>query len=83
MRYPSWEGPLTEALAETDMKRLAEKVSAAEDAIFQRSRDIAPAADAEDERQAIQIALRDLLRIKTEKLGWPGIGSEDSGSKDR
>jgi hypothetical protein len=82
MHYPSWEGPLTDALAETEMKRLAAKVSAADDAIFQRSRDVAPATDAEDERQAIQIAPRDLLRIKTEKLGWPGTGLEDSGSKD-
>jgi hypothetical protein len=78
MRYPAWEGPLTEALAETDIRRLADKVLLAEDAIFRRSRDIAPATDAEDERQAIQIALRDLLRIKTEKLGWPRIELDHS-----
>ena len=79
MRYPSWEGPFTDALAETDLKRLAEKISSAEDAIFRRSRDIAPATDAEDEREAIQVALRDLLRIKTEKLGWPRIELGASG----
>jgi len=79
MRYPAWEGPLTEALAETDTRRIADKVSLAEDAIFRRSRDIAPATDAEDERQAIQTALSDLLRIKTEKLGWPRIEIDPLG----
>jgi hypothetical protein len=82
VRYPCWEGPLTEALAETDVNRLSAKVSAAEDAIFRRSRDIAPASDAQDERDAIQVALKDLLRIKTEKLGWPAIESGGSGGKD-
>jgi hypothetical protein len=79
MRYPRWEGPLIHALAETDFKRLADEVSLAEDALFDRLRDIGPVDVAAEERLAIQIGIRDLLRLKIEKLGWTPLELSGSG----
>jgi hypothetical protein len=42
----------------------------AENALFNRSRDLGSANDAAGERLAIQIAQRDLLLLKIEKPGW-------------
>jgi hypothetical protein len=78
MRYPSWEGLLLDALVEASVERLPEKVTAAENALFKRSQEISYASDAKEEKAAIRQALDDLLRIKTDKLGWPRITLEGS-----
>jgi hypothetical protein len=79
MRYPSWEGLLLDALAETDLEKLPNKVIVAENALFKRSQEIQFATDAQEEKAAVRTALDDLLRIKTDKMAWPRITPEGSG----
>jgi hypothetical protein len=73
MKYPSWQKPLEEALLETDPDRLTASVCAAEEALLLRSHELIDAPDDGKERQAIKAATEELLRIKTERLGWPPI----------
>jgi hypothetical protein len=71
MKYPAWQGPYREALQETNEHKLVKLVGKVEDAIFQRLQELAVSGDAE--KRAIQAACDDLLRIKTERLGWPSL----------
>jgi hypothetical protein len=43
----------------------------AEDAIFLRSRELSNESNISDEVQALRLAAKGLLEIKTKKLGWP------------
>jgi hypothetical protein len=72
LRFP-WEKPLLEAQSETDLKKLAEKVEAAETAIFLRLSELSNSHDGEQELEALQRAARELLIIKNEKLKWPRV----------
>jgi hypothetical protein len=72
LRFP-WEEPLLEAQSETDLKKLAEKVEAAETAIFLRLSELSNSHGGEQELEALQRAARELLTIKNEKLGWPRV----------
>jgi hypothetical protein len=69
MDYP-WQAPLREAQSETDPKKLIEKLCEVEELIYARSQEIASSKG--DESTAMNAALRELLRIRSEKLGWPG-----------
>jgi len=60
---------------EADAEKLAARVQAAEGAIFERLQEFSGvAADNAAERSLIEEAGRVLLKIKTEKLKWPGFG---------
>jgi len=71
--HADWHVPLREAQAETDPRRIHEKVMEAESVIFKRSQELANASDGHAERVAIKQGLDELLRIKTETLNWPDI----------
>ena len=67
--YPKWQNEYQAALLELDRKRLLERVTAAETAIFNRIQAILPSHAAE--RQAIEDALANLRVIRRENLGLP------------
>jgi hypothetical protein len=55
--------------------KLHQLVSQTEEALFRRSLEIAPDGDDRGERKAMTASAEGLLRIKTDVLGWPGIGA--------
>ena len=69
----SWTAPYERALAETDIDQLHARVLEAEDAMLASCLEIS-CADKSTEIEAELTALRDaadeLLKVKTEKLGW-------------
>ena len=67
--YPEWQHEFRAALLELDRKKLLERVTAAETAIFNRIQAISPEHAAE--RQAIEDALANLRVIRRENLGLP------------
>ena len=68
--YPEWQNKYQVALfLELDRKKLLERVTAAETAIFNRIQAISPEHAAE--RQAIEDALANLRLIRRENLGLP------------
>lgn len=69
--YPEWQNDYEAALAEPDRERLAERVAAAETAIFIRLQTISQSADNRAERQAIENAAAILRVLKRDKLGFP------------
>jgi hypothetical protein len=71
MRYPSWQIPLHDAINESDLRKLPEKLSLAETAIFYRMQELVNSPDGDRESAAIREACRELLRIQTERLKWP------------
>jgi hypothetical protein len=70
--YPSWGQVYQEALDETEPSKILERVHAAEIAIYERWPQLDTSANAH-ELQAIDYAVKGLLRIKTETLKWPAI----------
>jgi hypothetical protein len=69
--YPAWQHEYQAALLELDPKKLLERVTAAETAIFNRLQAISRSADTHAERQAIEDALASLRVIKRDNLGFP------------
>ncbi len=69
--YPEWQNDYEAAIGEPDREKLAERVAAAENAIFIRLQTISQSADHRVERQAIENALASLRVLKRDKLGWP------------
>ena len=67
--YPEWQNEYQAALLELDRKKLLERVTAAETAIFNRIQGISPTHAAE--RQAIEDALANLRVIRRDNLGLP------------
>jgi hypothetical protein len=72
LRFP-WEKPLRDAQSEADVQELTSKVEAAETAIFLRISALSKSGDGREELEALNQAAQDLLRIKTERLGWPPV----------
>ena len=70
-QYPSWQKPLQEAIDETDLEKLPERLSAAEGAIFLRMQELTASADGHKESEAIRQACEELLKIQTQRLKWP------------
>jgi hypothetical protein len=68
---PMWPAPYQKALAETDPAKLLPLVMAADDAMFDRSQELMSSFDGEEERQAINDALRTLRTLQVEKLTFP------------
>ena len=73
MKYPSWQKPLEDALRETDPQKLESTIRAAELALVLRAQALMGTPDGRHKLVAIDTAKNQLLRIKTERLGWPGI----------
>ena len=69
--YPEWQGEYRAALLELDPKRLFERVTAAETAIFNRLQAMSHTSDGHAERQAIEDALASLRVLKRDNLGFP------------
>jgi hypothetical protein len=69
--YPEWQAEYHAALLELDPKRLFERVTAAETAIFDRLQAMSHNSDGHAERQAIEDALPSLRVLKRENLGFP------------
>jgi hypothetical protein len=70
-----WLGSYERAEAEQDMSKLHQCVLEIEKALFIRMQELSadPTAEAQTEMQEIHAAVRALLRIKTERLKWPGL----------
>jgi len=71
MLYPEWRNEYRAALLELDREKLAERVMAAETAIFKRLQAISQSSDNLAERQAIEDALASLRVLKRDSLGFP------------
>jgi hypothetical protein len=69
--YPEWQAEYQAALLELDAKRLFERVTTAETAIFNRLQAISHNSDGHAERQAIEDALAALRVLKRDNLGFP------------
>jgi hypothetical protein len=69
--YPEWQREYRAALMELDPKKMLERVTGAETAIFKRLQTISRSADNHAERQAIEDALTGLRVLKRENLGFP------------
>lgn len=72
-KTPSWQDLSQAVLTETDNNRLIELLNAAEDAMLLRLRELGCSDRHHDERAQMRRAGEDILRIKTERLGWPAI----------
>jgi hypothetical protein len=76
-----WLSTYHEAEKEQNLSKLHEHLMDAECAIFLRMQELSDldqsSPDARTELQAIRDALNCLLRIKTERLKWPGVESEE------
>jgi len=71
IKYPDWEKPLQEAVAEVDKDKLKSRVGAAETAIFNRLQAISRSSDHAAERQAITDALALIRVLKRDALDFP------------
>ena len=70
-RYPEWQEQYETALLEVDRKKLPDRVTDAENAIFNRLQSLAGNADHQAERQAVKAALNGLRLLKRERLDFP------------
>jgi len=69
-KFGLWEELFQEALLETDRKTLTVLVELVEAAIVARRRQLENVEGNEKERAAMLLASKELLILKTEKLGW-------------
>ena len=69
--YPEWQNEYQAALLELDRRNLAQRVAAAEAAIYKRLQVIAESGDHQAERQAIEDALEAIRVLEREKLNFP------------
>jgi hypothetical protein len=67
----SWQHLYQQTCAETDQDKLPALVSRLEDAILLRQTELVTSADHHDERIAMKLATKTLLRIKTNELNVP------------
>ena len=71
----SWQQVYLSLHHEKDSERLTQAVMAAETAIYERLQELSGESDHWEERAAIEAANKELLKIKTQKLGWPNPSS--------
>jgi hypothetical protein len=73
----SWEQLYQEAVDEPDINKLTQRVHVAEAAMFYRWQELAESklTAEQKEHQRLQEASEGLLRIKGERLKWPGLDS--------
>ena len=70
-RYPDWQPQYEAVLLEYDPKKLMDRVTDTENAIFNRLQSLAGNSDHHPERQAIQDGVRTLRVLKREELDFP------------
>jgi hypothetical protein len=70
---PAWQELYAGVMQERNEDRLLVRMGEAEHAIFQRLQVLAVSPDGDAEKRDLQAACDDLLRIKTERLGWPSL----------
>jgi hypothetical protein len=76
----SWQHLYQQTCSETDQNKLPELLSRLEDAILLRQMELATSPDHRDERLAMKIATKSVLRIKTLELRVEeAIGADTSG----
>jgi hypothetical protein len=68
---PSWRQLYLNAQREKGVQRITQAVMAAETAIFERWLELSQSAGDCEERKQLHEASDELLRLKSEKLGWP------------
>ena len=68
LTYPTWQIPCVDAVAELDPRKLLERVSAAETAIYARFRELETSPNGAEERMALSDAMRILRGIKKDRL---------------
>jgi hypothetical protein len=68
LRYPEWQQPCVDALAEVDPKKLPERVTAAKSAIARRVQELASSRDGHEERRAMNDALNVLRFLEKDQL---------------
>jgi hypothetical protein len=66
-KYPDWQREFEGALSESDPQTLRKRVDAAESAIFLRLQSVLD----DEERRAIDDAIKALRAIQKDKLGYP------------
>lgn len=75
----SWEQLYQEAVDEPDINNLTQRVHVAEAAMFYRWQELAESEPVEQEHQRLLEAAEGLLKIKRDKLKWPGLGFSARG----
>jgi hypothetical protein len=76
-RYPSWQKAYQAALTESDPEVLRGKIEATENAIFRRFQELSGMnGQGNEERVALDDALRALRDLQTERLHYPKIPDE-------
>jgi hypothetical protein len=68
----NWKTLYAKAMQEQDSKRI-ESILAAEEAIVRRMQELGKSSEDDAERAALNASADDLLKIKTEKTGKPGM----------
>jgi hypothetical protein len=68
---PGWQELYEAALLETDREKLTDLLNRLEEALPQREQQRGDGSDNSDERNAMAHVSKNVLAIKTEKLGWP------------
>ena len=81
MRYPAWEKPYRKVIREADRQRLHKLMQEAEGAIFESLQRLSDSPNGAEEREAIRKACDNLLRIRTDILGWPSFDGQQIESQ--
>ena len=71
LKFPEWQQHCLAALTEVDRKKLTDRVTDAENAIFRRRQSIAQDGNHHAERKAMEDALSALRVLKREQLDFP------------
>jgi hypothetical protein len=73
LKLSEWEKLYQAVLVETDRDRLTVLVGAAESTIVRRRQELSNCSGADEELDAMEVAVGEILNIKTARLGWPAI----------
>ena len=78
----SWRETYQKTQRENDQTRLSDLVAATEAAMFIRLQELSNSAGHHNERRELEAATRSLLRVKTDKLGWPPVNEPNRRDRD-
>jgi hypothetical protein len=73
----SWREPHQKALGERDLAKLVKQVYATEEALFLRWQELYGGSGHDEELREMTGAAQDVLRMQTEKMGWPSPGLQN------
>ena len=66
-----WLDLYKSCVSETNPDKLEKLIYQTEDAMFLRSQELSTEPHSSEEVRALKVAAQKLLKLKTEKLGWP------------